>query len=112
MRKSLTFAGMGVGEMSEYLGVTRETVSRWMNGKNPVGRQSLRLWALRTGVPFEWLETGNAPSPHGDGACPQCAIRDLNPEPADKRRRTPSVQLTELDIRRWRRDVARVERAA
>jgi len=64
---TLRRAGMGVAEMADYLGVTRGTVGNWTGGRIVPNTQSLRLWALRTGVPYEWL----------------CAIRDSNPEPAD-----------------------------
>jgi transcriptional regulator with XRE-family HTH domain len=55
MRKALREAGIGVSEMAEYLDVTRGTVSSWLNGRINPSTQTLRLWALRTGVPFDWL---------------------------------------------------------
>lgn len=65
-RKALRVAGISVTEMGEYLGVTRETAGRYINGKADMPLQTMRLWAMRTGVPFEWLKTGEAP-PSGDG---------------------------------------------
>ena len=44
--------------MAEFLGVARNTVSTWINGRIEPSTQTKRLWALRTGVPFEWLDTG------------------------------------------------------
>lgn len=58
MRIALRHAEIGAGDMAEYLGVGRNTVSTWINGKHQPSRPALRLWALRTGVPLEWLETG------------------------------------------------------
>lgn len=55
MRKALRVADLGVQEMADYLGVSRNTVSTWINGRIKPNTQSLRLWALRTGVPYEWL---------------------------------------------------------
>jgi transcriptional regulator with XRE-family HTH domain len=55
MRKSQRHAGMSVQAMSAYLGVAPNTVSTWINGKIIPGTRTLRLWALRTGVPYEWL---------------------------------------------------------
>lgn len=81
LRMSLRDAGVGVQEMADYLGVGRNTVSRWINDKIPPSKQTFRLWAMRTGVPLVWLETGAAPvvGPGPEGY----TARDLNPEPAD-----------------------------
>ena len=63
MRKSLRSAGMSPGDIARYLQVGGNTVSTWLNGRIRPSAQTLRLWALRTGVPFAWLC-------HGDlGAC-------------------------------------------
>ena len=58
MRKALRHAGVGVQEMAEYLGVGRNTVSTWINGRIRPSTQTLRLWALRCGIPLEWLTSG------------------------------------------------------
>ena len=58
MRKSLRTSGVGVQEMADYLGVARNTVSTWINGRIEPSTQTIRLWALRTGVPYEWLRDG------------------------------------------------------
>ena len=58
LRKALRESGVGAQEMADYLGVNRNTVSNWINGHHPPRGAYLRLWALRTGVPFEWLEHG------------------------------------------------------
>lgn len=63
MRKSLTVANVSVQEIAEYLGVTRNTVGNWINGRIEPSVQTTRLWALRTGVPYAWLEDGDTPSP-------------------------------------------------
>ena len=55
MRKSLREAAIGVTEIADYLDVSRTSVSNWINGRIPPSVQTLRLWALRTGVPYEWL---------------------------------------------------------
>jgi transcriptional regulator with XRE-family HTH domain len=67
MHCGLRNAGISVGEMANYLEVNRNTVGGWLNDRHVPSSQTLRLWAMRTGVPYEWL----------------CAIRDSNPEPAD-----------------------------
>ncbi len=68
MRKSLRVSGISSAEMADILEVSRNTVSGWLNGAREPKRLYLRIWAVRTGVPLKWLETGEAPSPEGNGA--------------------------------------------
>lgn len=58
MQRALTHAHLHVEQMSDELGVSRSTVSRWINDKGPVRPIYLKQWALRCGVPYEWLATG------------------------------------------------------
>lgn len=67
MLLALRHADVGTAEMADYLGVSRQSVSNWLGGRKRPKTGALRLWALKTGVSFEWL----------------CAARDLNPQPAD-----------------------------
>ena len=62
MRRALRISGVGVQDIAVYLDVSRTSVSNWINGRVAPTTQTLRLWALRTGVPFEWLKTGQAPT--------------------------------------------------
>ncbi len=55
MRKALRHAGIQVAEMASYLGVSRTSVSNWINGRVEPSVQTLRLWALRCGVDYGWL---------------------------------------------------------
>lgn len=67
MRKALDAADVSGKEMAAYLGVNPAQVSRWINGKQRPTRQTKLLWALRTGVPIEYIETGILPNdPDGD----------------------------------------------
>lgn len=59
MRKSLRHAEMSVQEMADYLDVDRSTVSTWINNRIYPPFATQRLWAMRTGVPFEWLHHGD-----------------------------------------------------
>jgi excisionase family DNA binding protein len=70
MGKALDHAGLTTQEMAEYLGVQRETISRWLNGRSTPSTGMLRAWALRTQVPYEWIESGER------------ACRDSNPKPS------------------------------
>lgn len=69
LQKARTTIGLSQGELADQLGVNRATISRWENGKG-VKKSTVLLYAMRTGVDADWLETGYTP-------------RDLNPEPTD-----------------------------
>jgi len=55
MRKSLRTSRVSIEEMADYLGVSRRSISNWINGRIDASPQTVRLWALRTGVPYTWL---------------------------------------------------------
>jgi transcriptional regulator with XRE-family HTH domain len=71
MRIALREANISVADMAAYLGVDRSTVSTWMNNRIKPSTQTLRLWSLRCGVPYEWLKDG------------EWAPWDSNPQPTD-----------------------------
>jgi transcriptional regulator with XRE-family HTH domain len=58
MMKARRFAGVSQGEMADYLGMTRQALSRYENGAS-VKLPILRLWVMRCGVPLEWLQSGD-----------------------------------------------------
>lgn len=77
--KAIRVAGITRAEVAEYIGIRPETMSRYLSGKSKFPTSALRLIALRTGVPFEWLKTGEPPSPgDGDGGS---AVRHQGLEP-------------------------------
>lgn len=81
LRKALRVSGLHVSDMAEYLGITRETVGRYINGHTEnVPLQTLRLWSLRTGVPLEWITTGEAPADDPDPRPPTRAARRRRPK--------------------------------
>ncbi|MCV7102534.1 helix-turn-helix domain-containing protein [Mycobacterium palustre] len=63
LRKSLRESDIGVQEMADYLGVSRNTVSAWINGRGPINPESLPKWAELTGFPLGWLEDGDSNGP-------------------------------------------------
>ncbi|WP_373454423.1 helix-turn-helix domain-containing protein [Rhodococcus sp. 05-2255-3B1] len=88
LKKALAHSDVSVTEMADYLGVTRETISRWINGRTKIGKAPLRLWALRTGVRLAWIEHGTAvaesPRPDGDpNGGSSLPHLDSNQEPFD-----------------------------
>lgn len=70
LRLALELSGVERTEMADYLGVRREAVSTWLSGRVNPKKATLRLWAFRTGVPLEWLETGQVPDHHDGGPGP------------------------------------------
>jgi transcriptional regulator with XRE-family HTH domain len=75
MRKALRVADIGVQEMADFLGVARNTVSTWINGKITPSTQTIRLWAIRCNVPYEWLRCGDFPGP-GSASTPEYTDRN------------------------------------
>lgn len=61
LAKSLEASDTSNNEMAAYLGKSRTTISNWIHGRAPISRGDLVAWALKTGVPLEWLETGHFP---------------------------------------------------
>lgn len=55
-----------VQQMADELGMSRGQVSRYLNDKGVPRRAVLVTWALRCGVPFEWLAYGRLPGPSPD----------------------------------------------
>jgi transcriptional regulator with XRE-family HTH domain len=76
MRKALRLADMEVNELAGLLGVSRNTVSSWINGRVDPKRASLMAFAHFTDVPYEWLELGIIP----DGW--ESRPRESNPRPS------------------------------
>lgn len=73
LQRALSFAGLSVEQMAEELGASRSSLSRWMNDRgSPPKAAYVKLWALRCGVPYEWLI-------HGDEGLPRV---DSNHQPA------------------------------
>lgn len=85
---SLAQAEMTAQEMADELGVVRATVTRWTHDQVVPKSVVLKMWALRTGVPLIWLETGQAPA-YQPGPGESYTARDSNPEPIDLASRRP-----------------------
>ncbi|MDS2172492.1 helix-turn-helix transcriptional regulator [Nesterenkonia sp. CL21] len=93
LRKARELTGLSATEFGKDIGVSRNSISRAENGDTEPRRMLMLAWAMRSGVSLKWLETGEAPSPDGDGASGESggddlhssewAPRDSNPEPAD-----------------------------
>lgn len=67
LRKALRQADVGVQDMADELGLSRNSVSHYLSGRKAPKRSVLVTWALRCGVPVTWIETGDMPSRAPDG---------------------------------------------
>ena len=61
LAKSLQVAGLSVADMADYMEVHRNSVGAWLNRRSEPRPANIRLWAIRTGVPYEWLRNGTWP---------------------------------------------------
>ena len=58
LQRSLAHGSVSIDGMAAELGVSRQSVSRWLNGHGQPRIGYLKLWAMRCGVPFSWLTEG------------------------------------------------------
>ncbi len=72
-------SGLSSQEIAARLEVSRNTVSSWTNGRNKPRPRDLKAFALATGYPVQWLETGEAP--HDGGAPDGEVVHPLGLEP-------------------------------
>ena len=63
LRRALDEANVGMDEIAHELGVSRNTIGNWCHDRNRPSTLHLKQFALRCGVPYEWLKTGLAVSP-------------------------------------------------
>ncbi|PPH47077.1 XRE family transcriptional regulator [Rathayibacter sp. AY1C9] len=66
LRKAREEAGLSNAEMAEHLDLSVSALSHYQTGKAVPRRLIVILWALRTGVSHQWLQTGIAPGPDDD----------------------------------------------
>ena len=73
LRKAREETGMDQREFAEHTGISKNTISNYETGKTSrISRPMLAAWAMGSGVPLEWLETGHAPSgPGPEGLDPE-----------------------------------------
>ncbi|WP_130506913.1 helix-turn-helix domain-containing protein [Microterricola gilva] len=58
LRKSRLLAGMEQADLAELIGVSRNSVSNYENGKTELSATTFVRWAAATGVSLEWLAEG------------------------------------------------------
>lgn len=95
MRKALSVADVSAQDMAAYLDVSRNTISNWINGRFHPPTSALRLWAMRTGVSYAWLRTGETQRPEDDGPGSGAMLPrlDSNQKPAGSEARTAGYPM-------------------
>jgi len=63
LRKSRELTGLDQIEFADRIGVSRGTVSNYERGSKSHQKSTLMTWAMGSGVPLEWLLTGQESSP-------------------------------------------------
>lgn len=82
LRKAREHTGLGHSEFADEIGVSRNTVTNYERGHVVPRAIVMKMWAMRTGVPLKWLETGEVP---GQGGGPGGGVSVVPPtglEPA------------------------------
>lgn len=64
LEAALRHGHLTVSELAEELGVSRSTISRWLNDRanKPPRAAYLRSMASRCGVSYDWLRDGEVPT--------------------------------------------------
>jgi transcriptional regulator with XRE-family HTH domain len=58
MRLALAYAGLSVGELADYLEVSLASMRAWTSGRSRPRTSTLRDWAVRCGVDYDWMTKG------------------------------------------------------
>ena len=58
LRKARELAGYDQGELSRLIDVSRTTISNYEHRHVRPVRNTVKLWAMATGVPYTWIMTG------------------------------------------------------
>ncbi|WP_082600331.1 helix-turn-helix transcriptional regulator [Agromyces sp. Root81] len=61
LQLSREFAGLEQAELADRAGISRATISSAENGHRVPSRATLRMWAMATGVAFDWLTGSDVP---------------------------------------------------
>lgn len=68
LRKARLTTGLGIVEFADKVGISRVTVRNAESDRTEPHKNTVKMWALATGVSYEWLLNGKTPPPgSGDG---------------------------------------------
>ena len=62
LRKARVAAGMSVKDLAAATGISEKTINNYEADRHAPRRPSLMAWALATGVPLSWIESGQSPT--------------------------------------------------
>ena len=66
LRKARDAAGLNQDQLADELGISRRSITNYERGQATPIRSILIVWAMRCGVPFEWLADGTHPGGGGE----------------------------------------------
>ena len=67
LRKARELTGLSVRRFAEEIGVSHGTITNAEGDRRAVRPITIKAYAMKTGVPFEWLATGVMPNGPEDG---------------------------------------------
>lgn len=67
MHRAMEWANLGPDDMAAEVGRGVTTIRNYLAGRTSPTRAVLIAWAMRCGVPFSWLDTGEEPADPPDG---------------------------------------------
>lgn len=65
--KSLRVSGLSNADLADELGVSRNTIGNYIADRTEPKDGQVKLWALRTGIPYQELRYGIVPGDTGPG---------------------------------------------
>lgn len=98
LQRALEYGRVTVPEMADELGVSRVTAWSYCHGRTKPNGAVLKIWAMRTGVDYNWLAGKDSPGKaQGRGVVPD------NPGYMDQGPKYPQNDSYREDMRRRRR---------
>lgn len=65
LRKARVSAGLAQRDLAQLIDYSHGAIAQWESGNRQVRPRVLKLWALATNVPYEWLSYGDSPPTPG-----------------------------------------------
>ncbi|MFZ5875162.1 MAG: helix-turn-helix domain-containing protein [Nitrospirota bacterium] len=87
LARALEHAHLSNEDMAEHLGCAETTIRNYLSGRTHPRRPTIRDWALRCGVPFEWLNDGTGMAPTQEKVPSSCKDRSAVHSPGRARTR-------------------------